>query len=223
MIMIVLSMLGISFFNTLLYIAVHTTTAINGALIQTAMPAVIILISLLLYKETVSKIQVAGIVLCIFGASLVVLRGDITAILRLSLVEGDIFMSIAVVLYALYCVFLKKRPLIHPLSFLFYTFAIGAIGLFPAYVWEWSRGAQSVFNASAIFSILYVAIFPSIIAYFCWNRGVEMIGANRSGLFINLIPLFASIMAIFWLNESLELFHIVGIVLILSGMILFNR
>jgi drug/metabolite transporter (DMT)-like permease len=78
-------------------------------------------------------------------------------------------------------------------------------------------------NVNFVFSILYVAIFPSIVAYFSWNRGVEMIGANRGGLFINLIPVFASLMAIILLNESLMIFHVVGMVLIFTGMILFNR
>ena len=72
-------------------------------------------------------------------------------------------------------------------------------------------------------SILYVALFPSIVAFFCWNRGIELIGANRGGLFINLIPVFASIMAIVWLGESLQAFHILGMFLICSGMVLFNR
>ena len=55
------------------------------------------------------------------------------------------------------------------------------------------------------------------------NRGVEVLGANRTGLFINLIPVFASILAIFFLGETLQAFHIVGMTLIFSGMILFNR
>jgi drug/metabolite transporter (DMT)-like permease len=61
------------------------------------------------------------------------------------------------------------------------------------------------------------------IRFFCWNRGVESIGANRAGLFINLIPVFASILAIIWLDESLKAFHLSGMMLIFSGMILFNR
>ncbi len=80
-----------------------------------------------------------------------------------------------------------------------------------------------VLNFEVVASVLYVAAFPSIVAYFCWNRGVEAIGANRAGLFINFIPVFASIMAIIWLGESLRAFHLIGMLLIFSGMVLFNR
>jgi len=68
-----------------------------------------------------------------------------------------------------------------------------------------------------------VALFPSIVAYFCWNRGVAVIGANRTGLFINLIPVFAAILAIIFLGESLKSFHMVGMALILLGFVMFNR
>ncbi|MCU0539660.1 MAG: DMT family transporter, partial [Desulfobacterales bacterium] len=65
--LLLLSLLGISTFNTLLYTAVRTTTAINGALIQSTMPAVIVLLSLLLYRERVAARQMAGVMICILG------------------------------------------------------------------------------------------------------------------------------------------------------------
>lgn len=218
-----LSLVGISGFNTLLYLAMHTTTAINGALIQTTMPAVIILISLLAFKEKVTRLQSLGVGLCVLGAGLVVLRGRFSTILDLSFVEGDLLMLAAVLLYALYSVFLHRRPSIHPLSFLIYTFALGALGLLPLYLWELTYSQAFALNVDVVASVLYVAVFPSIVAFFCWNRGVELIGANRAGLFINFIPVFASLMAIIWLGESLKAFHLIGMLLIFGGMVLFNR
>jgi drug/metabolite transporter (DMT)-like permease len=221
--MVFLSLVGISGFNTLLYIAVHTTTAINGALIQTTMPAVIILISLLAFKEKVNHQQSLGVAFCILGAGLVVLRGRLSTILDLSFVQGDLLMLVAVLLYALYSAFLRRRPSIHPLSFLLYTFVLGALGLLPLYLWESMVSPSFVLNIEVVASVLYVAAFPSMVAFFCWNRGVEQIGANRAGLFINLIPVFASIMAIIWLGESLRAFHLIGMLFIFGGMVLFNR
>ena len=218
-----LSLVGISSFNTLLYMAVHTTTAINGALIQTTMPAVIILISLIVFKENVTRLQSLGVALCILGAGLVVLRGRLSTFLDLSFVQGDLLMLVAVLLYALYSAFLHRRPSIHPLSFLVYTFALGAMGLLPVYLWELSCGRSFALNTNVVASLLYLAVFPSIVAFFCWNRGIELIGANRAGLFINLIPVFASILAIIWLGESLRIFHLIGMLLIFGGMVLFNR
>jgi drug/metabolite transporter (DMT)-like permease len=222
-IMSVLSILGISFFNTMLYTAVHTTTAINGAMIQTTMPAVIILATLALFKEKVTRLQILGVAICIIGAFFVILHGRWDTLLGMSFAPGDILMAGAVILYALYSALLRQRPAIHPLSFLIYTFGIGILFLLPLYVWELSGSATMTLTHHVILSILYVALFPSIVAYFCWNRGVEILGANRTGLFINLIPVFASILAIALLGETLQPFHIIGMALIFGGMILFNR
>ncbi|HHP7235357.1 MAG TPA: DMT family transporter, partial [Desulfobacterales bacterium] len=222
-IMVLISILGISSFNSLLYTAAHTTTAINLALIQTAMPAIIILISMRLYHETVRNLQIAGVLLCVSGACLVVLRGQLQTLLQLAVAPGDLIMLFAVFLYALYSALLRKRPPIHPLSFLTYSFGIGIIGLLPVYLWERAVVGTPQFSREVLFSILYVAVFPSIIAYFCWNRGVELIGANRAGPFINLIPVFASVFAVIWLDETLQFYHLVGLMLIGGGIFLFNR
>ncbi len=221
--MALLSLLGITGFNTLLYIAMHTTTAINGALIQTTMPAMIIVICLLLYGERVSRMQVAGVILCVLGAAVVVLKGRWQALVYLNLVRGDLLMIVAVVLYAFYSALLPKRPNIHPLSFMVVTFGVGAVGLLPLYLWEMAVLGPFALSPGVAASIGYVAVFPSIVAYFCWNRGVAVIGANRTGLFITLIPVFAAILAIVLLGESLEAYHLAGMALIAAGFVMFNR
>jgi drug/metabolite transporter (DMT)-like permease len=222
-IMIFFGLAGITGFNTLLYIGVHTTTAINGALIQTALPALVILISLAVFREKIGGLQFLGVGFCMVGALLVILRGDLATLLRMSFVRGDLIIGLAVVLYALYSAFLRKRPPIHPLSFLVFSFGIGVLGLLPLYLAELAlRGGFSP-GEDVVLSIMYVALFPSIVAYFCWNRGIDLIGPNRGGLFISLIPVFASGMAVVWLGETWRMYHLAGIALIFSGMVLFNR
>lgn len=216
-----LAVLGISSFNTLLYTAVHTTTAINGALIQTTMPAVIVLLSLVLYREGVSCRQMAGVLLCLLGAGLIVLRGEWRTVQTLSFVQGDLLMIIAVILYGLYSALLRRRPPIHPLSFLAATFFLGSAGLLPVYLAELVSVGPFSLSRNIALSILYVALFPSIVAYFCWNRGVDRVGPNRAGLFINLIPVFASMLSVWLLGESIQIFHVAGMALIAGGMALF--
>jgi len=216
-----LAILGISSFNTLLYTAVHTTTAINGALIQTTMPAVIVLLSLVLYREKVSRRQMTGVLLCLLGAGLIVLRGELRTLLNLSFVQGDLLMMIAVILYGLYSALLRRRPPIHPLSILATTFFLGSAGLLPVYLAELAFVGPFSLSRDIALSILYVALFPSIVAYFCWNKGVDRVGPNRAGLFINLIPVFASFLSVWLLGESIQFFHIGGMALIAGGMALF--
>ena len=219
--LLLLAVLGISSFNTLLYTAVHTTTAINGALIQSSMPAVIVLLGLVLYREKITMRQMFGVLLCIIGAGLIVLRGDLNALLTMSFVQGDLLMILAVAFYGLYSALLRRRPAIHPRSFLAATFCLGAAGLFPVYLAELATVGPLALGRNTVASILYVAIFPSIVAYFCWNKGVDVVGPNRAGLFINLIPVFASLLSVGLLGESIELFHVGGMAFIIGGMALF--
>ena len=220
--LLVLSAFGIAAFNTLLYLAVHTTSAINCALIQTTMPAFILIITLLGFRETTGWRQTVGVVLCMFGAAVVVLRGDLEVLLEMSFSRGDLLMLVAVICYGVYTVLLPKRPPIHPMTFLSVTFGIGASMLLPLYLWEHWTMQPMVWSLQTLNAVLYVAVFPSIVAYFCWNRGTELIGANRSGLFINLVPIFAAILSMLWLDEPPMPYHLIGMGLVFSGMVMVN-
>lgn len=219
---VLLGLLGIAIFNTLLYTAAHSTTALNISLTQSVMPATIVLSSFVLFREKVSRRQLVAVLLCILGAAYIVMRGDWQRLQQLSFVEGDLIMLLAVFVYGLYSVLLRDRPPIHPLSLLTTTFSVGVVTLLPLYLWELGQTAPLVLSRPVILSLGYVGLFPSIIAYFCWNRGIEAIGANRAGLFINLIPVFAALMAMVFLGEQFQRYHLSGILLIFCGLVLFN-
>ena len=164
--------------------------------------------------------QVGGIVLSLAGVLTIIAKGNLDLLLSLSLNWGDLLIFIAVVGYAAYSALLRKRPVMHPLSFLAVTFILGDLILSPFYVWENLAGNVMQFNRVTLLAVAYVSVFPSILAYLCFNRGVELAGANRAGLFFHLMPLFGSIMAILFLGERFRPFHAFGILLILGGILL---
>jgi drug/metabolite transporter (DMT)-like permease len=219
---LLLGLLGIASFNVLLYTAAHTTTAINISLTQSIMPAIIVLISFLLFGDRITLRQMFAIALCANGACYIIIRGDIQRLKDLEFVIGDLIMLLAIILYATYTALLRKRPDIHPLSFLTATFAVGVVFLLPLYLWEIQSEPPWVVSQSVILSLIYFAFFPSILAYLCWNRGIYEIGANRAGLYINLLPLFTALLAMIFLEERFQTYHIAGIFFIFSGLLLFN-
>lgn len=222
-IMLVLSLLGISSFNTILYHAAHTTTATNIALIQTALPAMILLLGFMLFGERVSHLGLLGMTLTIGGAVVTVIHGDFAFLRNAQFVSGDIWMLVAVFLYALYSVLLRKAPRVHALSFLTATFVVGAAALLPLYIWEWQALGAPVLTTGVVAGALYVAVFPSIFAYLFWNHGVATVGAGTTGLFNCLIPVFAAVLALAFLGERLHAYHFVGLTLIVAGFALFSR
>lgn len=221
--MLVLAILGIASFNTLVYVGLHYTTAINGLLMQSTMPVLIVALSYGLFRERITPTQTLGVVLSLGGVLTIIGRGDVGVLAALSLNIGDVLILIAVLLYAGYSTLLRKRPALHPLSFLAATFVPGTLVIAPLYAAESALGHPMTIDWITLLAIGYVAVFPSILAYLCFNRGVELIGANRAGLFIHLLPVFGSLMAIAFLGETLRWFHAIGIGLIVGGIVLATR
>lgn len=219
-VVLLLSALGIASFNTLVYSGLQYTQAINAFLMQSLMPVLIVALSFILFGDRVRIVQIVGILVSLGGAATIIARGDLAAIMSLQINRGDLLVAAAIIGYAGYSVLLRKRPHIHPLSFIAVTFWLGTAIIFPLYLWETFNVRVMQPEPTTFLVIGYVAIFPSILSYLCYNRGVELIGANRAGLFIHLMPVFGSLMAIIFLGENFLWYHALGIGLIAVGIYL---
>lgn len=221
--LLLLGGLGVGMFNSLAYIGLNHTTALNGVIIQSVGPILIILTAYLLFGERIgiSRMVAVGISLC--GVLVIISKGEIERLAGLRLNSGDLFVLGAMTIWALYTVLLRLRPNIHPVSFIAVTFIIGATLNIPFFVWEhfFVRAFQA--SPQNLLAIAYVAVFPSILSYLFWNRGVALIGSARAGSFLHLVPLYGSLMAMAFLGEQPALFHLVGFGLILTGVILASR
>lgn len=222
-IMLVLTALGISIFNTFLYIGAHTTTAINIVMLQTAMPIVVVIATFLIFRETLTGSQAAGIAASFLGTLTLISHGDPAILLHLDFKRGDLWMLAAVVSYAVYTALLRLRPPVHGLSFVFATFALGATLLLPFYVTESLLLRTMPVSLHSAAAIGYVAVFASILAYLAFNRTVELVGANTAGLTVHLVPVFGTILAVLLLGEEVHAYHGVGIALIGLGLWLATR
>jgi drug/metabolite transporter (DMT)-like permease len=120
-------------------------------------------------------------------------------------------------IYAYYTAALRKRPPIHPLSFLAVGMGWGALLLVPLVAWEIASGQTFILDAVSLASFAFVCVFPSLLGYLCLNRGIELVGANRAAPFMHLVPVFGSVLAIALLGERFELYHAVGYVLVFTG------
>lgn len=218
-----LAFLGVAVFNTLIYLGLHATTAVNAVLLQSTMPVMIVLLALAIDGARLRTHQLAGIALSLAGATWVLLRGDVHALGELRLSGGDALVLLAVVSYAAYSVLLRRRPALDPFVFLWATFALGAVMLAPFYLVEASVGPGVTFGPAALASFAYVGIFPSVVSFLFFNRGVELAGPARAGAFIHLMPLFGSALSVALLGEALRPYHLVGIVAILGGIALATR
>jgi drug/metabolite transporter (DMT)-like permease len=221
--MVTLSITGVCIFNTLQYWALEHTQALNTLLLQSAGPLIVALWSLILLGVRLTLAQAVGILVSLTGVLLILLRGDLTALSNIQFNKGDLIFVLALAIFGIYSVLTLKRPAIHGLSFVAFTFGCGAACLIPLWIWELASRPVMALDVKNLLALFYVAVFPSTLAYLCFNRGVQLIGANRAAPFFHVVPVFGSIMAIVFLGERPQLFHILGFALVLTGVYVASR
>ena len=221
----VVAFLGVGCYNSLQYLALQTSGPVNATLIGASGPVAGLLIGAAFYRARVSHRQWTGAALSIAGVLWVIARGDLANVLDLRLAAGDMIMLLATVLWSFYTWLLRRhRPPLPMTAFLAVQTGIGALMILPAYLVEFAltqRAPET--SASNLAALAYVALLPSIVAYYCWDRGVARAGAVLPMYFTNLTPVFAALLATFFLAEPIGLYPFIGGALILSGIHLANR
>ena len=222
-IMILLSITGIGAFNTLQYWALEHTQALNTLLLQSAGPLVVAVWSLVLLGVRLTLAQAAGVMLSMAGVVIILMHGDLTKLSNIEFNIGDLIFIVALAIFGIYSVLSLKKPAIHALSFVAFTFGAGAACLIPLFIWELLTRPLMQIDTANLLTLAYVALFPSTLAYLCFNRGVQLIGANRAAPFFHVVPVFGSIMAMAFLGEHPQAFHFIGFALVLSGVFAASR
>ncbi len=223
LLMTVISILGVTIFNSFTYISLQTTLVINSTLMASVAPVMMIGFSWLIFRTKTTTLQFTGIILSLLGAFAIILKGNLNNLYNLYFTAGDLWMLGAVVSWCLYSVLLKKIDSnTSQLANLEVMIIIGVIFIIPFYIMESFNSTYLPSTGLDLAIIGYVAVFASIVAFFSWNKGVSIIGPNRASLFLHLIPVFSAIWAVSFLNEKFAFFHVIGVLFILSGIILSN-
>ncbi len=215
---------GITLFNTFVYVGGHYTTAINLALVgTTSSPIIAIFLARIFLKESIGPLKLAGMTVCVIGVLFLLSQGSWVNLLHLRFTKGDQWVLVGAFCFAVYNVLVKKKPpQLSGLSFVGIIFCMGALLLFPAFLWEKQQSAPVIWDSSLWLVILYLGVGTSVICYLCWNYAISQLGTGRTALFGNLIPVFSSLEAVFFLNENFGWIHIISMLLVFAGIIMAN-
>jgi drug/metabolite transporter (DMT)-like permease len=219
-----LSLTSVGLFNSFTYLSLVHTQVINASLFNTAIPAIIILLCFLFKIEKTNKYQILGLIISVLGILSIITKLNLEIILSLNFNKGDLIMIGGVITWGLYSSFLKRKTFTLPLLTLVHVLCtFGLIFIFPQFIYEFSQGQIIDLDMELFYILIFLALFPSIGSYYCWEGAVSIIGANRAGIFLSLIPLFSTIMAIFFYKEQFQFFHLIGAILIILGLFLSNK
>jgi drug/metabolite transporter (DMT)-like permease len=221
--LVVLAFFSVAVYNSLLYVAAHMTTANNMSIVTTTMPTITILMAWLIIHEKPAMLQIMGVIVSAVGMIGIIFKGSFANVYHLIFDYGDLLVVGSVASWSLYSVFLRKfKIVLHPVSLLTMTIGIGIIFIAPFYLWEIIVTNDFSFSCKVFPIFLFLGIFPSILAYLCWNNGVANVGPSTSATFLYLLPIFAAILAFIFLDEKIRDYHLLGGSLIFGGLYLAN-
>ena len=221
---IVLGITSITIFNSIVYYSLNFTQVISGVLMISTIPVMIIVFCWILKIEKSNVYQILGVIFSLFGVIVIITKADLVILLNLNFNKGDLWMVVAMFSWAMYSALLRKKKLeISQLSLLQIIISAGLVFLFPAYLIELSLGHKTSIHLPFILILTYVVLFPGLASFIFWIKGISIIGSNRAGIFLHLIPIFSTIMAIIILKEKFMFYHLIGALLIVTGIILSSK
>jgi len=221
---LLMSITSISIFNSVVYYSLNFTQVLNGALMISIIPVLIVFISFIFKTEKINFSQIFGLLLSITGVLTIITRLDFAKLINLDLNKGDLWLLVAMLSWAIYSTMLiTHKTGLKYLSFMTAIVSIGLIFLFPQFLFELSNHQVIKFNIPFILITSYVVFFAGLGSYILWNKAVVIVGPNKAGIFLHLMPVFSSFMAIFLLNEKLMNFHIIGAIIIIIGIYLSSK
>ena len=213
---------GLSLFNALFYMAAHSTSAINLGIIQSVMPAMILVGAFFLFGSRINKIQMVGVALTFVGCIVVLTKGSIDYLLLLTFSSGDLLMLAACLFYAGYSLGLKNRPDVSGIVMMGYFSIAAFIMTIPLVILELLIVGLRAPTQQGWGIIIYIAIMPSFLSQIFFMRGVDLVGPSSAGLYTNLVPIFSAFLAAIILNELFSMYHLLAMSIVFAGIAIFE-
>jgi len=223
-ILFLLGFTSVGLFNSFTYLALIHTQVINASLFNAAIPAIIILLCFLFKVEKTNKFQILGLIISVLGILAIITKLKLDILFSLNFNKGDLIMVGGALTWGIYSTLLKRKKFTLPLLTLVHVICtLGLISVLPQFLYEYTNGQVIKFDINLVYTLIFLALFPSIGSYYCWAGAVSIVGANRAGISLSLIPLFSTIFAIGIYDEKFQFFHLIGAILIILGLFLSNK
>lgn len=217
-VLIPLGIVGVFGFNYAFFTAMHTTSALNAALIMALSPMVSTLLSIVLLNAKIRLHQYIGMLIAFIGVTFVITGGHFSV---LHAAVGDLWMLLACGVWSLYSVGSKKfAPQIPPLQFARWTVSVGSVALIiAALLIEQPLLSIPQLSLTTHAILMYMGVCGSVLAYIYWLKGVFFLGPDKSAIAFNLVPVFTLLVSLAF-GSIPNAAQIMGLVLVLTGVLI---
>ncbi|PUA27246.1 MAG: EamA family transporter [Cellvibrio sp. 79] len=217
-VLVPLGIIGVFGFNYAFFTALHTTSALNAALIMALSPMLSLLFSVWLLKSRIQLFQCIGILIAFIGVTLVITGGNFGLV---HIASGDAWMIGACIVWSLYTVGSKKYAgHIPSLQLARWTVSIGAVALTAvAFLQEQPLIDVPALSWKTHGILFYMASFGTVFAYIFWLKGVHFLGPDKSAIAFNLVPVSTLIVSVV-LGSYPNKIQLPGMLLVLAGVVI---
>lgn len=217
------SFLGVTLFNTLIYYAGRSTTAVNLSLISITFPIFIVLMSRIFFKDPLTLRKIIGIMLVAAGVVILITKGEPAKLLRIDFAAGDLLMLLAALTFASYSIQLRRKPKgLDNTALQAATFAVGTLFLLPFFLVDAARSPAPALTPALVLAVAYVSLLASLLAFFLWGKSVEAIGPSKAGMLYYTMPLFSGLWSFLFLGEPVGFLHLASLAFIVPGILIAN-
>ncbi|SDP23756.1 Threonine/homoserine efflux transporter RhtA [Paenibacillus sp. yr247] len=214
-VILLMSTIGVVVYNYLTYSSLQFTSPINGALINSLTPALIMLFSVIFLKEKINSFQIIGLIVSFIGVLTVLTKGNLLQVFQ-QYNKGDAILLLSILFWTIYSLLGKKAKHIPSITMVAMIAIIGVLIMLPFIILQ-PLHVRNV-TSLGITGIIYLGVFPSVGSFIFWNKGIKMLGAGTAGISMNLVPIFTAIIALI-LGQGLALSQIVGGMIVILGML----
>lgn len=224
-----LGLLGVGLYNSLQYLALHTSSPLNVTLVAASMPVWMLLIGRIFHGVAIRGMQIVGSILSLVGVLIILAQGQWSQLRALHFVAGDLLMIAATIFWSFYSWQLTLARDSEAVrrswaTLLLAQVVYGVIWSAAFAVAEWSMTDWVIdWSWGLVLALVFVAVGPAIIAFRCWGVGVQRVGPTTAGFFVNLTPLFAALLSLLMLGDTPQLYHAFAFGLIVFGIVLSGR
>lgn len=222
--LLLMTVTGVAGFNTLIYSALQFTSATNVSVLEASIPAVTVLLGFWLLRERLLPLQWVGVLLSLCGALWVVTNGQLLRLAEMSWNAGDGIMAIGALSWAVYSIAVRRYlPLFPAHGAVLVMTGLSVLVMLPLLLAEWAMVDIPQISGGQWSGLLYLGIFPSVIALLLYNRAVATLGASQASVFLNFVPVFTMLGAYVLLGEAISLMQILGAIAVILGVFFTTR
>ncbi len=220
-----LGFLGTTLSLGLLFAGYQYTTAIDGSIIYSLAPLIVVVGGAIFLKEKITRLEAAGGLIAFLGSIVIVIQPILEEnVFALENTYGNLLVVASAIIFAAYCLLVRQfefKEKTAPLILTAIGFFAGLVTITPIFFWEQTISHQPlIINSLAIPGILYMSLLSSVVAYFTYHLGYSLIEASEATIFDYLKPVFAAPVAILWLGEKITPPFMLGAAIIALGVLL---